>query len=73
MANRPKLNLLPRSKPKADPVKEVTSKMRNTSIFGSGKPREAQPTDYVEPEGERNRTTSESSGRSRNTSESAQN
>lgn len=62
-ANRPKLKLLPRSKPKETDaaVEAVSNQVRNTSIFGAGKPREAQAADYVEP-----------ASRSRNTSESAQ-
>jgi len=64
-AARPRLKLLPRSKPKEEPVAAVTTQMRNASIFGSGKPREAQPDDYVAP------TDSTSNpSRSRNTSES---
>ena len=62
-AARPRLKLLPRTSKKAsDPVKEVTSAMRNTSIFGSGKPRdEAKHPDKVADEDERTRTTSQSS------------
>ena len=64
-AARPRLKLLPRSKPKEETVDAVTTQMRNTSIFGAGKPREAQPDDYVAP------TDSTSNpSRSRNTSES---
>lgn len=64
---------MPRSKPKETEkaVEAVTNQVRNTSIFGAGKPREAQPADYVEPvsstteadegsEGSRSRKTSES-------------
>jgi hypothetical protein len=55
-AQRPRLKLLPRSK---DPVKEVTSAMRNTSIFGEGKPRDE--AEVTKKEGDRSRTTSHSS------------
>lgn len=64
LASRPRLKLLPRTKPVEDAsVAAVSDKMRNSSIFGYGKPREAQPDDYVEPEGRsKSRTTSESEG-----------
>lgn len=38
MANRPRLKLAPRTKPK-DAVVEVTEGLRNTSIFGCGRAR----------------------------------
>ncbi|XP_013379459.1 eukaryotic translation initiation factor 4H isoform X3 [Lingula anatina] len=43
-AARPKLKLLPRTK--KDPVAQ-SEPSRNSSIFGSGKPREAKPDDYT--------------------------
>ncbi|KAK3084473.1 hypothetical protein FSP39_014072 [Pinctada imbricata] len=52
-AQRPRLKLLPRSV--KDPVNAIAETSRNTSIFGTGKPREEKP------DGERSRTTSETS------------
>ncbi|ELU01797.1 hypothetical protein CAPTEDRAFT_224491 [Capitella teleta] len=58
-AARPRLKLQPRSK---DPVKEVTQGLRNTSIFGEGKPRDATEDAKREAEvAERSRTSSHSS------------
>ncbi|KAF6038728.1 EIF4H [Bugula neritina] len=65
-AARPRLNLLPRSKPveEKSKVDGVTNQMRNVSIFGSGKPREAQPEDFA--------PAAEGASRSRNVSESVE-
>jgi len=48
-AQRPRLKLQPRSKPLTSAVDEAAEKMRNTSIFGAGKPREARPEDFKDP------------------------
>ncbi|KAK6192521.1 hypothetical protein SNE40_003972 [Patella caerulea] len=58
-AARPKLKLLPRSKPA--PINEVVHSERNSSIFGVGKPRERREGDEEVSETTRSRTTSENS------------
>lgn len=59
LAQRPKLNLKPRSV--KDPPNLPVDTARNESIFGKGRPREFRPDDDVVPPKDRSRNTSESS------------
>ncbi|CAG5133591.1 unnamed protein product [Candidula unifasciata] len=60
LAQRPKLNLKPRSV--KDPPNLPVDTARNESIFGKGRPRQSKPDEEVVPVKERSRNTSESSG-----------
>ncbi|CAL1541477.1 unnamed protein product [Lymnaea stagnalis] len=59
LAQRPKLNLKPRSV--KDPPNLPVDTARNESIFGKGRPREFRPDDEVAAAKDRSRNTSESS------------
>ncbi|XP_059150400.1 eukaryotic translation initiation factor 4H-like [Physella acuta] len=59
LAQRPKLNLKPRTV--KDPPNLPVDTARNESIFGKGRPREFRPDDDVVPPKDRSRNTSESS------------